>query len=798
VVNALAEDMPFDRFVRLQIAADLLPEARKSDRAALGFLTLGRRFLNNEPDIIDDRIDVISRGILGLTVSCARCHDHKSDPITMRDYYGLYAILANSPESREMPRVSDETLDDAAKEFAREQARRDKVVKDFIRERMNERRASFRTEPEVRRYLLAAHAEPGEVTRIAAEGEFNPFVWQRWKDYLDTVAPTDPVLGPWRQLDRVPPEKFAAEAHRVAEAVVQGAFHPRIKEILSSPPPSRAELARRYAAVLCGSLKDQEIDAALETILTGPQSPISVPDDMPGKLFGRADRDRQRELQRQADEWRAATPPVLACAMVVKDRDPVQVQKLMRRGNPNLLGEVTPPGMPKLLEPSTGRTFQEGSGRIDLARALTEGKARDLMARVIVNRVWAWHFGEGLSRTPSDFGSLGDTPEQKELLDWLAGDFQDHGFSLRHLHRTIVSSAAYRQSSESDPRRDEIDPDNRLLSRQNRRRLDFESLRDRILTAAGQLDPTSGGPPSPLFTTPYTRVRTLYGFVDRQNLPSVWVALDGPNPDTHLAKRTTTLTPSQGLFWLNHPFVLEMAYHASGRIGAQKDKIGALYRAILSRDPTPAERQACAEAIQSLPPPAPPVSRPTLWTFGYGTKSKNEAYAFFQPMSHFTGESWQASPLLPRPGTGKMQLTAEGGHPAPGSKVAVIRRFRVPAPGKITIEGTVHHPDYRGDGVFATIRSERQGLLWSAKVHNGRKEHRIEIDAKEGELIDFTTDCGRDPGYDFFFWSPVLRHDKLGEFSATSGFEGPPFPRLDEWGLLAQTLMWTTEFQWIR
>ncbi len=802
VVNALADDMPFDRFVRLQLAADLLPDARPADKAALGFLTLGRRFLNNEPDILDDRIDVVSRGLLGMTVSCARCHDHKYDPITMRDYYGLYSIFANSPEAKEMPRLSEAPLDDEAQDFAKEQARRDKIVKDFIRERMKLRRQSFRTESEVKRYLLAAHASPGEVTKIASEGEFNPFVWQRWKDYLDGKTESDRVLGPWRQLDRIEADLFEAQAKRVAQSLIPGNFHPAVVALFATPPKTRDELAGRYAELLSRSIQGTRIDPDLEKVLMGTDSPVNVSDEMPGKLFGRSDRDQQRELQRQADEWRAATPANLACAMALKDRGTPMPQKLMRRGNPNLLGEVVPARLPTFLGGCDEHPFSQGSGRKELAEALMSGKARDLMARVIVNRVWAWHFGEGLSRTPSDFGARGDAPTHPELLDWLASEFVEHGFSLRHLHRLIVTSQAYRQSTASKAKQDELDPENRFLARQNRRRLDFESLRDRMLFAAGSLDAAGSGPADAMFTTPFPTRRTLYGYVDRQNLPSVWLALDGPNPDSHLAKRTTTLTPAQGLFWLNHPLVIEMARRASDRTFGQKDRICGVYRAVLGREPTAEERAISAELIKTIPESSRVVDSngkapPPTWTFGYGTRTDDECYAFFMPFSCFTGDSWQATPLLPRPGTGKMQITAEGGHPGPGNKIVVVRQFRVPADGKLKIEGTVQHPDYRGDGVFATIRSDKQGFLWRGAVHNGSKEHRVEIEAKAGELIDFAVDCRKDPGYDFFFWSPVIHHDKLGDFSATAGFTGPEPARLQPTGLLAQTLMWTTEFQWI-
>lgn len=177
-------------------------------------------------------------------------------------------------------------------------------------------------------------------------------------------------------------------------------------------------------------------------------------------------------------------------------------------------------------------------------------------------------------------------------------------------------------------------------------------------------------------------------------------------------------------------------------------------------------------------------------------------YPYFALLTFFTGESWQATPLLPRPGTGKLQLTAEGGHPGPSPSVAAIRRFTVPSTGNVTIQGTVFHPDYRGDGVRVAIvhnaaKTNAAKTIWQQKVHNGRKNHDTKLIVKAGDTIDFVTDCGNDPGNDAFFWSPVVQYDSLETFSATTGFAGPLTPPLDRWGLLAQTLFWTTEFQWI-
>jgi hypothetical protein len=235
-----------------------------------------------------------------------------------------------------------------------------------------------------------------------------------------------------------------------------------------------------------------------------------------------------------------------------------------------------------------------------------------------------------------------------------------------------------------------------------------------------------------------------------------------------------------------------------------------LFRSIVARDPTAAELDAMVASLSGLSESVGPRPSRPLWSHGRGKgiilpearQTAPVAAHDFEPLGCFTGESWQATPLLPRPGTGKLQLTAEGGHPGPIPEISAIRRFHVPADGEFTLIATVQHPDYRGDGIRATIVHQKKDgsareQLWQKKVHNGTKDHKIRVQAKAGDTIDFVADCGRDPGYDSFFWSPTVQHATLGEWTATAGFTGPETAPLDRFGLLAQTLLWTTEFQWI-
>ncbi len=380
VIDSFNQDRPVDQFIQFQLAADQLDGDRPESLAAMGFLTLGRRFLNNKHDIIDDRIDVTTRGLMGLTVTCARCHDHKYDPIPTADYYSLYGVFANSDE-------------------------------------------------------------PGD-------------------------AP-----APLRLVD----------AKQLTEPVV----------FLRGQPGRRGpEVPRRFLAVLSG-----------------------------------------------------------------QDRAP----------------------------------FQLGSGRLEMAQAITDPK-NPLTARVFVNRVWGRLFGSYLVDTPSDFGTRCERPELAELLDDLTVEFTNHAWSLKWLIRELVMSSAYRQTSHRTDHSAAIDPENRRFACMNRRRLDFEAMRDAILSVSGQLQAEIIGGPSVDVSgeNPVPR-RSVYAHIDRQNFAGLFRSFDVALPDTHNPKRFETTVPQQALYLLNSPFALHSAAQLAESSGAAdgdpRQRIVAIYRQALARDP---------------------------------------------------------------------------------------------------------------------------------------------------------------------------------------------------------------------
>jgi hypothetical protein len=237
--------------------------------------------------------------------------------------------------------------------------------------------------------------------------------------------------------------------------------------------------------------------------------------------------------------------------------------------------------------------FQKGSGRLELARSIADPN-NPLTARVLVNRVWHWHFGKGLVATPSDFGLRSDPPTHPELLDYLAAGFIADGWSIKALHRRIMLSNTYRQASAPRPDAVGVDPENRLVWRFNPQRLDFESMRDAILAVSGALDPALGGRPVMIAESPFAPRRTVYGFIDRQNLDGLYRTFDFAVPDATSPRRFVTTVPQQALFLMNSPFLHDQARRLAAKVRPDdssdpSEGIRRLYRRVLLRAPQPDE-----------------------------------------------------------------------------------------------------------------------------------------------------------------------------------------------------------------
>lgn len=500
VIESLNNDVPYDRFVQLQLAADWLAGATRRDLPALGFLGAAPVYhkdarLSKEvietiaSDDWDERVDTVTRGLLGLTVACARCHDHKFDPVTTKDYHALAGVFASS----------------------------------------------------------AAVARPLEDVDPETEKRF---LWiQKQLIHLDYVARLlsgEPGTKPDESARKV--VRFKQEAARLrAELERIGERYPALRKLLEPYGNfEKSGLANR---------RGQGVD---------PEAPFVHAVYDAGLWIDGSDPDLTHM------DYRPDTPRDLPVFL---------------RGNVATPGETASRRFLSVLA-KNDEPFRRGAGRLDLAESIFTDAA-PLAARVMVNRVWAWHFGAPLVATASDFGTQGEKPSHPELLDDLSAGFIENGWSLKWLHREIMLSAAYQQSSRPRAEAEGADPTNRLLWRMNPRRLDIEAWRDSILQAAGSLDRRMYGPSPDLEDDANTR-RTVYAKVSRSRLHAILRLYDFPDPSQHSPARELTTTPLQQLFVMNSPFLQEQAALLTKRVEAEPDnaaKVRAIYRYVLARNP---------------------------------------------------------------------------------------------------------------------------------------------------------------------------------------------------------------------
>jgi len=841
VIRSLNSDMPYNRFLLLQIAADQVADRGETDLAAMGFLTLGRRFLGVRRDIIDDHIDVVCRGTMSLTVGCARCHDHKYDPIPTADYYSLYGVFDSSRETQ-VP-LTDSTQGDEA--FQKELT--EKLTA------MEASRQGFRDETQARvrarvgDYLraqldLGRYPESGFDQIIAATDLLPSFV-HRWRDYLrDTQRNDDPVFAAWHAYRQLSAEEFSDAAPRVnAELLTRdpARLNPRIARVFAAPPTSFDDVITRYTqvfqdvdqlwqtAVTSAKAANQSVPDSLEDpsdeqirqVLYEAGKPCHVPDEPVVSTEYDFDSDICNKLWKQQvelDRLILNAPSQPAFAVILKDRQIPVTPRIFKRGNSANKGDDVPRQFLSLLSGPDRKPFQIGSGRLELAQAIIDPK-NPLTARVMVNRVWARHFGTGLVSSQGDFGLRADPPSHPELLDWLASEFLDSGWSLKHIHRLIVTSAAFRQTSHGsdDPavmeRAQSIDPGNRLLWRMNPHRLSFEEMRDSMLFASGKLETVSGGRPVELFKAPYPRRRTIFGLVDRQFLPGTLRMFDFANPDLHIPQRSETTVPQQSLFLMNHPLVLDQARQlaatAKQHAGTEDPAVLVehLYQLTLQRRPTNAQLSESVDLLQTETPETPVVS-PTVadWSYGYGSLDETaQRVTSFTPLPHFTGTAWQGGPSFPDGPLGWVQLTATGGHPGNDRQHAAIRRWTAPHSMTLKIDSEVNHEPQQGDGIRVFVVSSRHGVLSSGKAHQQKLPVMVEsVSVEAGETLDFVVDIGDVLNSDQYFWRcQLIPMESTAEKSVTWNSEAD-FPSdttqlLTPLEQLAQVLLCSNEFLFI-
>ena len=512
IIEALNADVPYDRFVTLQLAADKLPGLKREDLRALGYLGTAPVYHKDQKlsaevigtlltDDWDDRIDALGRGILGLSIACARCHDHKFDPILTKDYYALQGVFASTMRvERPMFEIDSDT----------------------------ETRYLW-----VQRRLFDLHYAADNLTNEPT-----------------TVRDSQAKVAKWM-----------AEIQSLKEEIskLEGRYPLLTKSLERYYTVERASFARRGPPYSTDPFMNAVYDAA--QYIDGSDKDYTFINYIP-----RGARD----------------VPIL------------------RGGSITNAGDVVPRGFPTVL--STGDVrFAQGSGRLELAQKIFSD-AQALAARVIVNRVWGWHFGRGLVATPSDFGTQGEKPSHPELLDDLAARFIAHGWSLKWLHREIMLSATYRQSSRMRADGQAIDEENVLLWRMSPRRMDAEAYRDSLIRSAGMLKEDLYGPPEDSADSLNGR-RTIYSRITRSRPTSIFLSqFDFPDPMLTNPARVQTTTPMQQLFVMNSPFFHQLAEALAAQVEMEPDissKVRALYQKVLARDPASNELQRALEFLTS-------------------------------------------------------------------------------------------------------------------------------------------------------------------------------------------------------
>lgn len=586
VINAFERDLPYDAFIHHQIAADFLPEPdRKANLAALGLFGLGAQYYKNTDaaraiaDELDDRVDTLSRGFLGLTLSCARCHDHKYDPIPTQDYYSIAGVfhssrLVNAPEAtqQEIDRYNEAKKQLDAAELD---------LNTSVREHRH---------PALQVHCANTAASFAALDAILAEKRQTPSI-QIPKD----LEPLSKLLDRFRNDKKY---RNIATAWQSLESAGSSDEKALCTEILGATLVDAVEKER---AAFTNKKPDRNLQEIVDSIF-GEKGAAPLGEAWRSTLANDV-KQQIKSLESTVAERKAILGPELPLVHAIAENKPADL-KVYIRGNPATQGALSPRRFLRILAGDEPAPFSDGSGRRELADSIAN-RSNPLTARVMVNRLWGWTFGRGIVNTPSNFGVLGESPTHPALLDWLSAEFMDNNWSVKSVLRLLVTSQTFQQSSEPSPDSREKDGNNALLSRFQSRRMDIESWRDSVLFAAGSLEKTSGGPTFPLSDGRASK-RTVYARVSRHELDSLLRLFDFPDPNITSEKRVETTIPQQQLFMINSPFVIGQAENLAKRVKAaakdDNERVKLAHRFALSRNPAPEESELLSRFLAQQDP----------------------------------------------------------------------------------------------------------------------------------------------------------------------------------------------------
>jgi mono/diheme cytochrome c family protein len=636
VIKQVNDDLPYDQFVKRQLAGDLMSaHPTQEDLKGTGFLG-GAPWIWDQAEPIqgraderNERIDAVTRGFLGLTVACARCHDHKYDPILAKDYYALGGVFASS-NYKEYAFVPESEVDFWRQKF-KDANEKDKAAQEYGKDETEMLAKAYASQTS--KYMVAAWKVAGKpkikVPDAADAAQVEPEVLDRWVAFLAKKPLFYPYLKEWQAMiaegGTEDQAKFLADSFqkRVVDLEIEEKAiedeNDKIKAKAGVPTerekdvkPNEFDTYDQFCPGCTLELKVMSTEKAnlfedlfLRQLGTGIFDERGLPGlfvfrgwDLQRRL-GAAEQSYLAELQKDGSNFKKLGQ-IYPFVHGMSDKPKAVNIALDLRGNPHAHGDPVPRGFITVLSPAGGKPYTEGSGRLQLAEDIV---ASPLATRVIVNRVWKWHFGTGIVNTADNFGKVGDSPSDPELLDYLAVQFRKSGMSLKKLQRMIMLSAVYQQSSKETPDEHVKDALNRYYSHFSVQRLDAEQLRDSMLFVAGDLDAKDpGGPATPLGLE--NDKRTVYAKVSRFRIDPFLQAFDFPNPTFTAEQRFSTNVPVQRLYFMNDPFVYKQAEVLSKRVysaGDDSARITKAYRLLYGRAPSPAELQAGLDFLKTTP-----------------------------------------------------------------------------------------------------------------------------------------------------------------------------------------------------
>jgi len=620
VIDAFNSDLPYHQFVREQIAGDLLPpepgeQFNARGVTATGFLALGAKAIAQVDktkmlyDVWDEQVDVTSKAFLGLTIACARCHDHKFDPILTKDYYSMVGMFAGT---KSFAKVNQGVASLLYRPLVPESDY--KVYQASVaKAQLNTLNANELVDEEVLRYAIAsaghiadymlaatATAAGVPITDAAQEKSLDLAILAKWVKALEGSKSPKPWLKEWDAArgDAAPAVAAEYQKRYIAaledwSSVVKRSHESARKKLEEGTPTSEKP-------------KAESKDAFFNAVYLS-NGPMSVPAPKQEALLTPELKLKVAAYRMNAELLKKSGPAEPEMADAVADEDKPALQKVAVRGDFHNLGEDAPLAVPAILSKVAPPPSQfTGSGRLQIAEWLTKPE-NPMVARVMVNRTWMWHFGEGIVSTPDNFGKMGARPSNPELLDFLATEFVRRGWSMKNMHRMMMLSNAYQMATDSDPKSTAADPENMLFSRFNRQRLDIEEIRDGMLAIDGSLDLTMHGTLQKGFGTDsenssdrlsmnpeQIRRRTIYLPLRRANLPTLLNLFDFGDATTVNGKRSLTNVAPQALFMMNSEFVAERAKNIAKAVLNDpkldgRARIEEIYIRTLDRKPAPDE-----------------------------------------------------------------------------------------------------------------------------------------------------------------------------------------------------------------